>query len=301
MTTRRGCAGIGLSGPLSEQFAPLTATPLSTAEIEEVADLAAAPQYTTKSAVWAFEAQPGLTWELSIVEDTDALVFSINDRPTLVVDPRRQVIQIGVLRTELAAQLGATIGTPALATAFGAVPVHGASLRRPDGSGILLVGPSGAGKSSLLTALANRGWSPISEDTTVVELGDDRSALAWPGPPWVRLISGQPGPVGATPRPDPTDKVAWDLFGEQPTEPTPLRHILVLEPPGGAAPIARELTPAQAIAVLPPHISWLSTAPRASAAFAAGVALARRVPVTTLQLPRRDDWIQRAHAILSEL
>lgn len=301
MSERRGCAGVGLSGPLAEQFAPLTTAPLTSAAIEEVADLAAMQQHATRTAVWAFDAQPGLTWQLSIVEDTGALVFSINDKPVLVADQRRGVIQIGALRPELAAQFVATIGAPVLATALGAVPVHGSSLRRPDGSGLLLVGPSGAGKSSLLTVLADQGWSPISEDTTVVELTPEGAALAWPGPPWVRLARGQPGPAGATPRPDPTDKVAWSLRGRLPTEPTRLHRIVVLDRPGGTSPVVRPLLPAEAIATLPPHVSWLSTAPRATAAFAGGVALARRVPATSLRLSRHPDWAREACALLSDL
>jgi hypothetical protein len=169
-----------------------------------------------------------------------------------------------------------------------------------DGDGAtLIVGPSGAGKSSLLSTLTDLGWWPLSEDVTVVDLAGDGSTRAWPGPPWVRLTPGQPGPHDSEPRPDATDKVCWDLAGRQPDGPAPLRRIVVLEPPGGTAPALRPLSPDEAIAALPPHIAWLSTQPRGTAAFAGAVALSRRARVLRLRMPRRADWAQRAGQLLA--
>lgn len=300
MTTPRGCAGVALSGALAEHFAPLAAEPITSAVVTEVAgglgDAAAGPM----EALWDLDVEPAVRWELART-GAGVLVFSINGAPALLADPAGATLRLGRHPVAVAAQLVAAVGAPALAAANGAVPVHGACVARDGDGATLIVGQSGAGKSSLLSALTDAGWQPVSEDVTVVDVAGDGSTRAWPGPPWVRLAPGQLGPHGSEPRPDATDKVCWDLTGRQPDGPVPLRRIVVLEPPGGSAPGLQPVPPDEAIAVLPPHITWLSTQPRGTAAFAGAVALSRRVRVMRLRMPRHADWARQAGQLFAAL
>jgi hypothetical protein len=54
-----------------------------------------------------------------------------------------------------------------LGTTFGVVPIHSACLDR-NGSGVLIAGGSGAGKSTLATAMAQLGFSLLSDDWTYI-------------------------------------------------------------------------------------------------------------------------------------
>lgn len=300
MTVARGCAGIALTGHLADRFAPLRGDPLATATVVEVPDLGEELAGTTTTAIWSIDAGGGVQWALAERVPDRALVFSVDGLPVLVADPRARSIRIGPPGGAMAVQLVAAVGAPALAAALGALPMHGSSAERDDGA-VLVVGQSGAGKSTLLRALHDAGWRPISEDVTVVDLPAEGPARAWPGPPWVRLAPGQPGPQGAAQRPDPTDKVSWALDGRVTDSPTPLAGIVVLGPPGepDAAPTMPALSPEAAIAVLPPHVSWLSARGRAEAAFTAAVALSHRAPVFQLQVPRRPDWTDLAVELLA--
>lgn len=299
MTVARGCAGIALTGHLAGSFAPLRGDPLGAASVVEVPDLVEELAGTTTDGVWSLDAGAGVRWALAERVPDRALVFSVDGSPVLLVDAVARSIRIGPQQGPIAAQLVAAVGAPALAAALGGLPMHGSSAERDDGA-VLVVGPSGAGKSTLLRALTDAGWRPISEDVTVVDLPVEGPGRAWPGPPWVRLAPGQPGPQGAAQRPDPTDKVSWVLDGRVADGPTPLAGIVVLGPPGepDAAPTIARLSPEAAIAVLPPHVSWLSARGRAEAAFTAAVALSRRAPVFQLQLPRRPDWTDLAVDLL---
>lgn len=300
MTSVRGCAGVALTGPLASEFSELASAPLAAAEIRLLPDLQNWVADAPLQPLWSFDLAPGLRWELSERPTDRALVFSINGAPRLVADVAGGTILLAGGNASFAAQQVASIGAPAIAAARGAIPVHGASMTHGARGATLVVGASGAGKSSLLTALIDHGWQPISEDITTVDFAPDGASRAWPGPPWVRLAPGIDGPRGTRQRPDPTDKISWELSGRLPDAPTPLRRIVVLATPGGTAPSLVELSPTQAIGELPPHIAWLSASPRSTAAFSAAVTLARRVPTFRLQLPRRDDWAGLAVEVLTD-
>lgn len=290
-----------LVGSLAERFSPLATAPLAAVDIVEVEDLAAEVSPDGLQALWSLDVADGVHWALAARTSDGALVFSIGGAPALVVDPLGCRIHLGAHPPTVAAQLVATIGAPAVAAALGAIPMHGSSAAHVGDGATVIVGPSGAGKSSLLSALTDAGWRPIAEDVTVVDLPEDRPVRAWPGPPWVRLRHGQAGPRGSELRPDPTDKVSWDLADRQPEDATDVRRIVVLRAPGGDAPACEVLTPAEALAVLPPHVAWLSSQPRATAAFTGAVALSRRVPVVSLRLPHDPGWATRAAGLLSDL
>lgn len=301
MTSLRGCAGVALTGALASEFSELTAAPLAAVEIQQLPDLQEWTGGVPLAPLWAFDLAPGVRWELSERPPDRALVFSVNGAPRLVADIAGQAILLAGGSASFAAQQVASIGAPAIAAARGAIPVHGASMTDGQHGATLVVGASGAGKSSLLTASIDDGWQPISEDLTMVDVAADGTSRAWPGPPWVRLGPGSDGPRGSRQRPDPTDKISWELTGRLPTAPIPLQRIIVLGKPGGAAPSLTELSPMQAIAELPPHIAWLSSSPRATAAFSAAVTLSRRVPTFRLEVPRQVDWARLAVEVISDL
>jgi len=63
-----------------------------------------------------------------------------------------------------------------MGTTVGVVPLHSACLDR-DGRGLLIAGLSGAGKSTLSVALAQRGFSLVSDDWTYVSKDKERDEL----------------------------------------------------------------------------------------------------------------------------
>jgi hypothetical protein len=63
-----------------------------------------------------------------------------------------------------------------MGTTVGVVPLHSACLDR-NGKGLLIAGTSGAGKSTLSVALAQRGFSLVSDDWTYVSKDGNRDGL----------------------------------------------------------------------------------------------------------------------------
>ena len=301
MSLVRGCAGIALHGRLADQFSPLRCEPLASAQVQEVTDLDLDVGSAGLEPVWSLDAGAGVRWDLTARRDGEGLVFAVDGVPALVVDPGRSSIRVSRRVAAIAAQLVAAVAAPALAASCGAMPLHGAAAAR-GGAATVVLGPSGAGKSTVLRALVDDGWSPLAEDVSVIELRGDGAARTWPGPPWLRLGVGEAGPLAATTRPDPTGKVRWDLSDRMPDVPAALARIVLLAAPGPptSAPRVEPVAPADAIASLPPHVTWLSALPRDAASFPAAVALGRRVPVLRLRLPRRPDWADLAVEVLAQ-
>jgi HPr Serine kinase C-terminal domain len=77
-----------------------------------------------------------------------------------------------------------TIGV--MGTTVGVVPLHSASLDR-NGQSVLLAGVSGAGKSTLSVALAQRGFSLISDDWTYISREENKLIAHGLGAP-VKLL-----------------------------------------------------------------------------------------------------------------
>ena len=76
-----------------------------------------------------------------------------------------------------------------MGTTVGVVPLHSACLDR-DGKGLLIAGLSGAGKSTLSVALAQRGFSLVSDDWTYVSQDGEKDEL---------IASGLSAPVKLLP------------------------------------------------------------------------------------------------------
>lgn len=297
MSLVRACAGVALSGPLADAFAPLACPPLASAQVDEVTDLSRLVGEAASELMWSVDGG-GVQWELRRWAD-DGFVFAVDGTPTLAIGTRDGSMVLGRHGSTIAAQLVAAVGAPALAVAHGALALHGSSMAR-DGAATVILGPSGSGKSSLLCALADRGWAPIAEDVTVLDVAADGRLRAWPGPPWVRLLHGQAGPRGSHRQADATDKARWDLQGRMPERPTTVGRIVVIAPAGAAGATLRPVDAGRAIAAIPPHVTWLAAGPRAQSAFSTAVTIARRTPVLRLSLPRAPEWLDGALALLSE-
>jgi hypothetical protein len=82
------------------------------------------------------------------------------------------------------------------------IPVlHAAVAADAAGQAVVLAGDSCVGKSVLLAALAQRGWSVLTDDLAPVTLGPDALAVAVPAWPGVITrpgsFAGQPRPISA--------------------------------------------------------------------------------------------------------
>jgi hypothetical protein len=113
--------------------------------------------------------------------------------------------------------------------------------------------------------------------------------MVWPGPPWVRVLRGEPGPAGAPVVAEGADKTAWAIAERQPGHAAPLGRIIALG--GGDAPTTTELSAAAAMQALAPHTVWL-TEPEARVAtlFPRVASVASAVPATGVSLPRHAGW-----------
>lgn len=200
----------------------------------------------------------------------------------------------------VASQLVASFCLPILLEGAPVLALHAAAAAR-DGRGVLVAGAGGSGKSSALIALAAAGWEVLSEDVCVLDLAGGLPA-AWPGPPWVRVREGEPGPPGADVVFSTGGKTAWDVTAWRAASAAPVVAAVVLEAPGGASPAVRDLDRAAAIAALAGNAVWLG--PPADAArrlFGPVAAVASRVRVARLRLPVGAGWRDQLVAVVEEL
>jgi len=116
----------------------------------------------------------------------------------------------------------------------GLLPLH-ACAANVAGGAVVLCGDSAAGKSTTLAALLRNGSKMISDDLTLLRLGDGGVVEVFPGPPkmhlWddaahaldfdVSLFGRHPRRAGKAALPPPT---------ETDPKPTPLRKVYILEP-----------------------------------------------------------------------
>jgi hypothetical protein len=212
-------------------------------------------------------------------------------RLSIAVDDHRIVARAPF--DAIQAQLLVSFAFPLLLEPLPVVVFHAAAVAR-DGEAILVMGPGGTGKSSSLVGLVNAGWTAISEDVCVVDLGGPEAPLVWPGPPWVRRRHHEPGPIGASQKFTTSEKTAWDLTPWQAGTPVPVAGAVIMEAPGGDAPLWTSADRAAAIGLLAAHAVWLGDQEsRGRHLFGRVVATAGRIPVATLRLPRAAAWIDQ--------
>ena len=227
-----------------------------------------------------------------------SLLLSIGDRQVLQISRGRDVTTVGAVSDAVARQLVSTFAIPLAAQTAGAFVIHAAVAVRGEAT-VAICAESGTGKSSLLIALADAGWSTLSEDLVAVDIG---SLTAWPGPPWVRVAHGSPGPGGAAERFRTPDKVAWDLDGSRCDHPVPLTHLVLLDPPTALATSCRIAVADEVIGALARHTPWFEEPSRRGASlFASAVRVARAVPAVRLRLRRSPDWAAAAVASVESI
>jgi hypothetical protein len=279
-----GCHGVRLE-PTPFSFSELRGEPLAAASIASgTVDAAAGdPIWTQEGAA----ANGAVVRRWLTRRDDGVFVLDGNAGPRVAVDTGSGSITVGEGDAFLVRQLLAAFALPLLLHDRNVLLVHGAACMR-DGSAIVVIGVSGAGKSSSLVALTDAGWAPISEDVCAIDLRGD-TPMVWPGPPWVRVLRGEPGPAGAPVVAEGADKTAWAIAERQPGHAAPLGRIIALG--GGDAPTTTELSAAAAMQALAPHTVWL-TEPEARVAtlFPRVASVASAVPATGVSLPRHAGW-----------
>jgi hypothetical protein len=298
-----GCHGVRLE-PASQgaAFGTTTGSPLATLAIGDGPEPGAVA-LAGSTALWRAEtaAPDGRPVANAMWRTPDgALVTVIDERPVLWMSGARDATTVAPLGDALLLQLVSTFAAPLAAQRAGALVLHAAAAVR-DGRAVVVCAHSGTGKSSVMTALADAGWQPLTEDLLAIEVDATGAPRAWPGPPWVRLAPGLPGPVGAEERFRVTDKVAWGLEGHC-DAPAPIAHLVVLEPPSSEPSVCEPMDAGPAVAAIAPHAPWYEDPDeRGPALFGHAVALTRGVPVSRLRLRRSPDWRADAVARLEAL
>ena len=278
-----GCHGVAVDPPAwGERLGRTVGTPLTQLRVGELAEPAVAAGAVrlwqineVGQELWA--AADGQSW------------LTVEGNTALRMDPSLREVLLRPMREAAALQLLTTFVVPRLAQQAGAVVVHAASFAR-DGRAIAVCAGSGGGKSSLTVALAERGWSVLSEDLTTIVV-EPAGAWVWPGPPWVRLSPETVLPPGWHPRFTAPDKTGWGLEERMADRPAALAALVFLEPPGGAKPSWETLVQPATLARLARHLPWTGDPEqRAAQLFPGAVRLAGSVPARTLRLPISPDW-----------
>ncbi|MEY2418478.1 MAG: hypothetical protein QOG90_1158 [Actinomycetota bacterium] len=217
------------------------------------------------------------------------LVLAGPNAAALEFDPRDGSVTIAPGDDAVQRQLVASFGLPLLLHGLDVLLVHGSSCAR-DGKAIVVCADSGSGKSSVLVRLVDEGWSSLSEDVVTIDLRGDK-AQVWPGPPWVRVAHGEPGPRDMACAFESADKTAWDVSAVQATGPVELERVVLLEAPGGDAPALDAMSRADALRALARHAVWLQDPDdRGRELFGRVAKLLTKAPAVRLRLPRRDEW-----------
>jgi hypothetical protein len=80
---------------------------------------------------------------------------------------------------------GSAIGT--VLHLRGILPLHGSTVRLPDGTAAVFCGHTGAGKSTTVAALGKRGLATVADDVSVIKFDDYGKPWVYPGLPRAKL------------------------------------------------------------------------------------------------------------------
>jgi hypothetical protein len=229
--------------------------------------------------------------DASLYRDSDGrLTLQAGDVAHLTVSADRRRIVVRAPLDPVRLQLVASVGLPLALAERSLLVLHAAAVAI-EGRAVVIAGVRGAGKSSSLVGLTDAGWAPLTEDVCVLEQVPS-GIRVWPGPPWVRRHEGEPGPAGSAELFAGGGKSAWDIGARRPFDPMPVVQLVVLQPPGGAAPRWQPLDRPGAVEVLAEHAVWLGDqAERGQRLFGPVLQLAGQVPVARLRLPSSADWL----------
>ena len=191
---------------------------------------------------------------------------------------------------------GAMVG--AIAHQRGMYPLH-ASCVAIGGRGMAFAGASGAGKSTLLSALVQRGAAFVTDDVSVVTVGDDGSASVWPGAPRLKLDATALASVSATPEGLDSaggNRGKFHLPVSQATAsatPAPFHELFLLSY-GDGTPRVEPLSVIESVAALVEEtylLPWAAALGRREQVFALAGRVARTVRVSRLVRPRGMEWL----------
>lgn len=295
-----GCHGVRLHPPeLASPYGTTYGTPLVDAELR----VGAVPPGGGRE-LWRITTEvelpdgPRPVDQRMFLGTDGSYVLQTLSGPLLAVDTSAKQITTTGTGDAVTFQLVTTFALPLLLHETG-VPVLHASACARDGRAVVVAGTSGAGKSSLLVALTEAGWQPLSEDLCAIELGL-HGPVVWPGPPWVRRHTGLPGPVGGSPLFETPDKTAWDLAPHRGERPVPVGAIVVMQPPGGDEVAWTPVNRRAAIAELARHAVWEGRPEeRPRALFGPCASLAGAVPVALVRAPVDPAWADAVSEVLA--
>jgi hypothetical protein len=247
---------------------------------------------------WPAEGEREAIWEEAWQEDANTIRFVTGHRPAVEVDAASRTITIEKADAGSFLYTLAGSGIVTLAQYSGALVLHACAAQQGEKATVICA-QSGSGKSSLLLALAQAGWTTLSDDHCAVYRDGDRYSM-WPGPEWFRLQSSQV-PSGLSRRFSFSWKDAWDLKPWQGHLPAQVNRIVVMETPGGETPEWQQLTRAEAVPLLSDHALWLlATKDRGRTLFPQAVALTTNVPTYRMRLPVSSTWPAQAVSLLSQ-
>jgi GTPase SAR1 family protein len=172
-------------------------------------------------------------------------------------------------------------------------PLHASAIDVADGC-VTFIGDSGAGKSTLVAALAQRGYSVISDDICSLQLGTNQNVQAWPGISRIRLWEDARAALGYD-----GPGIEREIYGynkylipvgppRNPIQSRRLCQVFQLHRVPNGAPEVTRLQGAAAIEVLMRHVYGLGLAERLGYkrnAFIICAAVARDVPVYRFSRP----------------
>jgi hypothetical protein len=207
-------------------------------------------------------------------ELSDGYLISIPNSAAFHVQPDERTIAVAPRgpNEEVEHRLGCSALCTMLALR-GDLSLH-ASAVEEAGRAVLFCGPAGHGKSTLASALGELGHPVLCEDGAVVEVSGD-GALALPGPRGVRIRRRSDNRVRVSLVADP---------GPREPAPCPVAAVALLEERGVELRSER-LAPAEAVALLTPHLIHTGGEASLATSFARLGSLLRRVPAYRVSLP----------------
>lgn len=134
--------------------------------------------------------------------------------------------------------LGSALGI--LCHQRGLLPLHANAIRVGAGA-VAFSGPSGAGKSTLAAHFQRRGYPVLCDDVCVTSFDGAGTAIAWPGPPRLKLRAEAASAFGyqqATLEPgiEGEDKYHLPIAPTAIADPAPLRRLYLLARAGEGEP-----------------------------------------------------------------
>jgi hypothetical protein len=186
----------------------------------------------------------------------------------------------------------------------GVFPLHAATLR-VGGRAIAIAGNRGDGKSTLALALARAGHDLLSDDLTVLRIGDDVEILpAFPRLKLWRASLDAAGidTAGLSPVRAGIEKFDLRPRGDFDPAPAPLHAVLVLAE--GPEPMLAPISATHALPAIQGHIPRLPTGlalGRRADLFAQTARLVQTVPVRRLTRPKRFDALAATIALVERV